>query len=411
VLLPIGDYPNPRKPQWVNRILIGLNVAFYLFLSLPMQRGLDEEDFRDPEVRTQIEEMWRVQGPAVLEYYRRSGHPVSERTAQAEWLRGLSRYDLFVDRYGYKPGAPDLVALLFCMFLHANFLHLGGNMLYLWIFGDNVEARLGRVGYVAAYLGTGVLATLAFALLSGGSMTPLIGASGAISGVLGFYLLWFPHNQIRVALFLFFYFMFIHVRAIWVLAFYLVVDNLLPLLREAESGGGGVAHGAHIGGFLSGVVCAFLWDRIRGRVPAPRPQPHVERRATPWTRGTGPIRVGAADAFHAAVHMGRMEDAAHAFSRLVREGGKPPMADDVFALGRWLYESDFAQDAAAVLRFYLANYPRGPDLDRAHLALGVMLARRLGQPVAAREHLLSVIDLTQDESLAAKARAELDRLG
>jgi len=410
VFIPIGDYPNPRKPQWVTRILLGLNIAVYVFLTLPLQQGLEESDLDDPATRAQLEEMWRVQEPAVREYYRKTGQRVPPEMQQSAWLRSLTKYDLFVDRHGYKPGDPSLFALLFCMFLHANFLHLAGNMLFLWIFGDNVEARLGRGGYVAGYLVTGVVATLAFALMAGDSLTPLIGASGAISGVLGFYLVWFPYNQIRVLLFVFFYLMFVHVRAVWVLAFYLVVDNLLPLLRQQEGGGGGVAYGAHIGGFVAGVLGAFLWNRVRGRVPAPHPQPHVERRATPWTRGKGPIRLGAADAFHAAVHMGRLEEAAHAFSRLAREGGAPPLPDDVFALGRWLYENEFAHDAAAVLRYYVANYPRGDDLDRVHLALGVLLGRRLAQPAAAREHLLSAIDLTKDETLAAKAREELDRL-
>jgi hypothetical protein len=119
----------------------------------------------------------------------------------------------------------------------------------------------------------------------------------------------------------------------------------------------------------------------------------------------------AADAFHAAVHMGRMEEAAHAFSRHVTEGGPPPQAGDVFALGRWLYEGGFAQDAAAVFRYYIKSYARGEDLDRVHLGLGVLLARRLAQPAAAREHLLTAIDLARDATVAAKAREELAALG
>jgi hypothetical protein len=119
----------------------------------------------------------------------------------------------------------------------------------------------------------------------------------------------------------------------------------------------------------------------------------------------------ATDAFHAAVGMGRMEEAAHAFSRLVREGGPAPQAGDIFALARWLYENDFAADAAAVFRYYLANHPRGEDSDRVHLGLGVLLARRLGQPAAAREHLLSAIDLARDAAVAQRAREELATLG
>jgi len=294
------------------------------------------------------------------------------------------------------------------MFLHADFLHLLSNMLMLWIFGDNVEARLGRVGYLVAYLVTGVAATLSFAAAASKSMTPLVGASGAISGVLGFYLIWFPRNQVRVAIFFFFYFFFVHVRALWVLGIYLVV-NLLPFLRGGAAGGG-IAYGAHLGGFFAGMAGAFLWNLVRGRVKSPNPEPHMERRSMPWSR-PAPVRGGAADAFHAAVQMGRMEEAAHAFTRHVTEGGAPPLPADVFALGRWLYEHGFSADAAAVFRYYLANFPRGEDLDRVHLGLGVLLSRMLAQPAAAREHLLSAIDLARDPGVAAKAREEIAALG
>jgi membrane associated rhomboid family serine protease len=271
-VLPVGDYPNPRTTQWVTRLLVGLNVAIYLFVSLPLERPLDEEDWRDPRVREAVVEMLRAQA---------GRDPDPSEIEQA--ARELSKYDLLVWRYGYKPARPDLLALFTCMFLHAGFGHLFGNMLMLWIFGDNVEARLGRVGYVVAYLLTGVVATLAFALPASKSMTPLVGASGAISGILGFYLIWFPHNQIRVVI-LYFYFLFVHVRAIWVLGVYLVIQNVLPFLLQSRGGGGGVAHGAHIGGFIAGMVGALLFNMFRGKGAVPHPQPYVEKRPAPWSR-------------------------------------------------------------------------------------------------------------------------------
>ncbi len=407
-MLPVGDYPNPRTTQWVTRLLVASNVAIFLFVTLPLGRPLVGADLRDPGTRSQIGEMWRRQ-------VERHGDGLEPGDAYFEspppaYVQALTKYDLFVDRHGYKPGAPDLLSLLLCMFLHADFLHLFGNMLMLWIFGDNVEARLGRAGYLVAYLATGAVATLSFAFVTPKSMTPLVGASGAISGVLGFYLIWFPHNQVRVV-FLYFYFLFVHVRAIWVLGVYLVIQNVLPfLLRAKEGGGGGVAHGAHIGGFLAGMAGALLVNLFRGKVAPPHPQPYMERRGMPWARPR-PVAGGAADAFHAAVQMGRMEEAAHAFTRHVTEGGAPPKPADVFALGRWLYENGFSADAAAVFRYYLANFPRGEDSDRVHLGLGVLLARMLSQPVAAREHLLSAIDLARDAAVAQKARDELAALG
>jgi membrane associated rhomboid family serine protease len=402
VFLPIGDYPNPQRTQWVTRTIIGLNVAVYLFLTLPLGRPLDAASWRDPAVQRQVRELWQVQAP----HY---GHD-PRGPPPASWLQELTKYDLVVDAYGYKPGKPSLLSLFLCMFLHADFLHVAGNMLYLWIFGDNVEARLGRVGYILGYLVTGVTATLAYSLAASGSLTPLVGASGAISGVLGFYAVWFPHNRIRVAILLFFYFLFVHIRAIWVLGVYLILDNLLPLLLERRVGGGGVAHGAHLGGFAAGLVGALLWNIIRGAVPAPRPGPYVQRRPAPWARHQH-VEGATTDAFHAAVRMGRMEEAAHNFSRLVREGGAAPQAGDIFVLARWLYDNDFAADAAAVFRYYLSKHPRGEDSDRVHLGLGVLLARRLGQPVAAREHLHAAIDLARDTAVAEKAREELAQLG
>ena len=388
MFLPLGDYPNPTKPQWITRILIGINVAVFLFVTLPLEsQELTEEDLSDRAVARTVEEIRAV-----------TGHPPA------------TRYDLLVWNYGYVPGRPDLLGLLFCMFLHAGWLHLLGNMLYLWIFGDNVEARLGPVAYVAAYLASGVVATLSFAVMNADSMIPLVGASGAISGVLGFYLLWYPHNQIRVLVF-FFIITLVHIRALWVLGFYVVVDNLLPLLAT-QGQGGGVAYGAHLGGFLAGLAGAFLFNRVKG-APAgtsfgvPRPQ-----RWSPKQGGTPqapPERP--AVTFDAAIRDGRMEDAAHAFARMAREGGERPDPDGVFKLARWLYENSFIQDAAAVFRYYIRNYPHGDDLDRVHLGLGILLSRRLSQPVAAREHLLNAIDLVKgDSAIAQTARDELQRI-
>ena len=175
--------------------------------------------------------------------------------------RSVSAYDLVVFHYGFRPADPSLVGLFSAMFLHGGFMHLAGNMLFLWIYGDNVEHRLGPLGFLLAYLGTGIAATLVFALFALDSPYPMIGASGAISGVLGSYFIWFPRNQVKTFVFLFPIFMHtILIPARWVLGFYLVVDNLLPFMVNG-GGGTGVAHGAHIGGFLAGLALAWGLDR------------------------------------------------------------------------------------------------------------------------------------------------------
>jgi membrane associated rhomboid family serine protease len=136
--------------------------------------------------------------------------------------QSVSRAELLRFEHGVRPQSFSLGDAFTSMFLHAGLAHLFGNMLFLWIFGDNVEHRLGRWAFLLAYLGTGVAATLGDTVLRWGSGIPSVGASGAISGVLGLYFAWFPHNRVRVFVFLFPFFMdFIELRARWVLGFYL----------------------------------------------------------------------------------------------------------------------------------------------------------------------------------------------
>jgi len=366
-------------------------VAIFLVVSLPLDRALTREDLRDPDVVAVLTDMRQyVESPP------------------------RSHYDLFIWKHGYRPAAPSLMTLLTCMFLHAGWLHLLGNMLYLWIYGDNIEARLGPLGFLAAYLATGAAATLSFAALKSDSMVPMVGASGAISGVLGLYLVWFPRNQIRVLVFFFYIMQIVHVPALFVLGFYLLFDNILPFLSERGSGGGGgVAYGAHLGGFFAGVLLAVLIDLVRGRRPAPRPGPHPPE-AVHWGRGglrtehPQAIRDWAQQ-FEAALRAGDLHAAADAFAHLAAdEGAAPPDPLYVFRLGQGLYGENLASDAAAVFRYYIRHYPRGEDLDRAHLGLGLLLSRRLGQRMAAREHLLAAIDLARGSAgVADTARAEL----
>jgi membrane associated rhomboid family serine protease len=147
------------------------------------------------------------------------------------------------------------------MFLHGSFFHLAGNMLYLWIFGDNVEDRMGRGRFVAFYLICGALAALAQALLDTRSTVPMIGASGAVSGVLGAYVVLYPRANVLVAL------PFLLARVPALIALGLWFAGQLASSMLAEPGAGGVAFAAHIGGFIGGAVLIrwFLLDRRRRR--------------------------------------------------------------------------------------------------------------------------------------------------
>jgi membrane associated rhomboid family serine protease len=156
------------------------------------------------------------------------------------------------------------VTIVTSMFLHGGLLHVGGNMLYLWIFGDSVEDTLGHTRFLVFYLTSGVAAAVGQTIVSPGSTVPMIGASGAVSGVLGAYLLLFPHATILTLLTFGFFIRFVHVPALIVLGFWIVLQLLngyITFSAQAMGRGetGGVAWFAHIGGFLAGMVLLFLF--------------------------------------------------------------------------------------------------------------------------------------------------------
>src|SRR4030095_1087421 len=138
---PIGDAPNPRGVPVVTYTLIAINVAVYLFITLPL--GAQRPTSNDPVLQ---------------EYLRAMSEAVPDRAALQQLVTQASTYDLFVFQWGFRPAHPSLVDLFTCMFLHGSLLHLVGNMLFLWIYGDNVEHRLGPVRYLLWYLADSVVA-------------------------------------------------------------------------------------------------------------------------------------------------------------------------------------------------------------------------------------------------------------
>jgi len=157
---------------------------------------------------------------------------------------------------------PAPVTLISSMFLHGGLLHVGGNMLYLWIFGDNIEDRLGRGAFVVFYLLCGIAAGLTQALADLGSEVPMIGASGAVSGVLGAYLILYPHARVLVVIPLFILFYTFELPAVIVLGIWFV-GQLLSSMAQG-SGQAGVAFSAHVGGFIAGIVLLQVFLRLRG---------------------------------------------------------------------------------------------------------------------------------------------------
>ena len=164
--------------------------------------------------------------------------------------------------HGLVPAHFSWLAIFSSMFLHDGVLHIGSNLLCLWIFGDNVEDRLGHGRYIVFYLLTGAVAALTQVWASPDSTVPLIGASGAIAGVMGAYLVLFPHSRVLVLVPIIFFFDVIEVPAVIFLGIWFVMQAIGGVGRLAASTSqGGVAFWAHLGGFLAGVLGVFVFRR------------------------------------------------------------------------------------------------------------------------------------------------------
>ncbi len=376
MILPIGDAPNARGAAPVTWALIAVNVAIYVLVNLPL--GVRRADPRDP---------------ALTEYLDVMTEATRGQISPARLARETSAFDLFVFTHGFRPSNPTPASLIFCMFLHSGFLHLAGNMLFLWIYGDNVERRLGPLRYLFWYLATGSVATLFHALWARESPIPLVGASGAISGILGFYFLWFPRNRVRVLWFLPPFLMQVfEIPARIVLGVYLVLDNLLPFVLAGATEG--VAYGAHIGGFLAGLAVAWFTDR-RGIDASPEDVPEAA-----LTGGPGSVK--------AALAEGRLEDAAAAYFALPPSATRGLLgAPDAVALAKWLRAAGHSEAALAVLRRVVRDVGRGPGLADAFALAGLILLDDRHEPAAAYQYLLTALELEPGPETAAEVRRGL----
>ena len=169
----------------------------------------------------------------------------------------------FIFEYGSIPveitQGIDLYTLFTCMFLHGSWMHLIGNMVFLWVFGDNIEATIGSFKYLLFYLGGGLAASLMHTIMNPLSNMPCVGASGAIAACLGAYIIMFPHSKIRVLFILFF--TTFSVPAIFFLGFWIIQQFMSGMgsLSTATTDSAGVAYWAHIGGFVFGVLFGMLF--------------------------------------------------------------------------------------------------------------------------------------------------------
>ncbi len=233
-MIPIGDYAGarPRFPI-VNIALILINIAVFIY-ELSLGGG------------ARLQEFFFTWGAIPRE--------VTRGTDLAPTIQ-----------------LPIYVTLLTSIFMHGGWLHLGGNMLYLWVFGDNVEDGMGHLKYLLFYLICGVAAGLAQIAINPNSTIPLVGASGAIAGVMGAYLVMFPGATIRTVVILVFFITVTYLPAILVIGVWFLIQLYSGVgslgVRTAQ---GGVAFWAHVGGFVAGMLLSFLFRRRGYRASAPR---------------------------------------------------------------------------------------------------------------------------------------------
>lgn len=192
-----------------------------------------------------------------------------------QWLLASEQSEAILYQFAFVPYnflmAPikfsNLRNIFTAMFMHAGLLHLGGNMLYLWIFGDNVEDAWGHLGYLVFYLVGGVTATLVHTITNPLSVVPTVGASGAIAAVLGAYLVLYPHSRVLTFIPLGYFMTLRAVPAIIVLGMWFILQFFSGVLSLGGPDVGGVAFWAHIGGFVTGVLLAILFKKRRHQTP------------------------------------------------------------------------------------------------------------------------------------------------
>ena len=236
-MLPLRD-ENPHPPGYRPKVTIGLIIANAIVFFYEVAVTGQFFDFTN-------------QNAAMLFY---------EWGAVPACINGAN----FINNGPFQIACPDMpaVSLLSSMFMHGGLMHFGGNMLYLWIFGDNIELKFGRAKFLAIYLMWGIVAGLAHMAIDPNSGIPAVGASGAISGILGAYLVIFPRARIQTFLMMGFFWRMMHIQARWFLPFWLIFQNLLPFFIGGFGvAGGGVAYLAHIGRFVVGLATGYLYKK------------------------------------------------------------------------------------------------------------------------------------------------------
>lgn len=244
-MLPFKDENPTHRRGWATWAIIALNVLIFFGATNTSDPAVEQIEFTIEYAAIPCEiTQGRPLTEAELEATFGDDSGVFERGGDICNLNGDAPDDAYI------PGKQVFVAAIFSMFLHAGFMHLGGNMLSLWIFGNNIEDRLGHVKYLIFYLLGGIAATVAHVVGGPGSTIPVVGASGAIAAVMGAYLVWYPDAPIRALIFI----MLRDIKARWFLGFWFLSQFFI-------GSNSGVAWLAHVGGFVFGAIVALIIRR------------------------------------------------------------------------------------------------------------------------------------------------------
>ena len=268
-MLPISDGGRPRGTlPVVNFVLIGLNTLVFLYEIAVGGFGF----------------LFGADSLGIYVFFLKFGFIPAELSS-GEAFRNLA---LGREVIGIDSPIPTWATMLSSMFIHGGLMHFIGNMLFLWVFGDNIEDTFGHLKYLVFYLAAGILATLSHYAIDPSSQTPLVGASGAISGVMGAYLLLYPSNRIRT-LIIYFLITVVELRAMWLLLIWIGLQTVQGLLSIGVSDQVSTAFFAHIGGFVVGVVVGLVVKMFWGGPPGARSYRDApyrpQQRSTQYWRG------------------------------------------------------------------------------------------------------------------------------
>ena len=263
-MIPLRDENPTRRPAIVTIFLILVCCAVYFVV----QRGASSTLAADPQSQSAADVKFTLDHAAIPAEVIHD-RPLTREEVAAEYGPDAplvlcdAAPEAVVTRDACDTHKNVYLAILVSMFLHGSLLHLGGNMLFLWVFGNNIEDARGRLRYLLFYLAAGLVAMAAHVAVDPGSTVPVIGASGAIAGVMGAYLVLYPRAPIQTLLILIIPF-FRRIQARWLLLFWFVEQLFLQQT--------GVAWAAHVGGFLFGALAAVVWRASgtpeRSTVPA-----------------------------------------------------------------------------------------------------------------------------------------------